>query len=562
MIREVRSGPGRPPLALLLTAQRRLLTSARVEVVLKDDSRSCRIQPCLPPTPALYAIGQPRFRLVTGQSFVLDVDRQHDSTAQPLDKPKDVSSLPVGLPIQRARQPHHNGSQAVTLPLQGRDFSGDDIDPLLEGPGDVENAQRPRQHGRNVTNGKPNPSLANVDTEDTHTSTIMVAMSQRTRLIILFATIPVVVFTMVGGFLGQAVAREDAYRHLRIFEDVVSLISKNYVEEVELDAVMDGALKGLAGGLDTDSTYLTRIDVSRVESRAPLPDGALGLEVTSRYYLQIIAARPDSPAARAGLVPGDFIRAIDGQSTRQLSALEGRVRLRGEPGSTVTLSLLRGNTAEPYDLQLTRQRLTAPAVTTRTVDGNIGYLRVSTFAAGAADEIGTAVESLVDRRARALLIDVRNAAGGSFEEGISAARLFVDAGTLLRRVEQRDREIVVEANAGSEAIDTPLVLLTNLGTAHAAELFVAGLSSAGRADTVGQRTAGRASLQRLVKLPDGTGLWLSWARYAKASGGPIHRFGVEPTVEVEIPFVELGEPIPPGDPILDQGLLHLRSAVL
>ena len=390
----------------------------------------------------------------------------------------------------------------------------------------------------------------------------MVVMSQRARLIILFATIPVVVFTMVGGFLGQAVAREDTYRHLRIFEDVVSLISENYVEEVDLDAVLKGALSGLAAGLDTDSAYLSSAEVSRLESGFPLPDGALGLEVTSQYYLQIIAARPDSPAARAGLIPGDFIRAIDGQPTRRLSAVEGSARLRGEPGSAVTLSLLRGNTTEPYDVRLTRERLTAPAVTARTMDGDIGYVRVSEFAIGTADDLGAAVESLVGQGVSALLVDVRSAAGGSYEEGISAARLFVDVGTLVKRVEQGEQEVVVEANAGNDAIDTPLVLLTNLGTAHAAELFVAGLSSAGRADTVGQRTAGRTSLQRLVKLPDGTGLWLSWARYVKASGDPIHRFGVKPTVEVDVPFVELGEPVPAGDPILDQGLEHLRSAVL
>lgn len=390
----------------------------------------------------------------------------------------------------------------------------------------------------------------------------MVGMSQRARLIVLFTTIPVVAFTMVGGFLGQAVAREDTYRHLRIFEDVVSLISENYVEDVDLDAVLKGALGGLAAGLDTDSAYLSVEDVLRLESGSPLPEGALGLEVTSQYYLQIVAARPDSPAARAGLIPGDFIRAIDDQPTRRLSAVEGSARLRGEPGSAVTLSLLRGNTAEPYDVRLTRERLAAPAVTARAMEGNIGYVRVSEFSIGTADALSTAVESLVGQGARALLVDVRNAAGGSYEEGISAARLFVDGGTLLKRVEQGDQEVVVEATAGSDAIDAPLVLLTNLGTAHAAELFVAGLSSAGRADTVGQRTAGRASLQRLVKLPDGTGLWLSWARYVKPSGDPIHRLGVEPTVEVDVPFVELGEPVPTGDPILDQGLTHLRSAVL
>ena len=384
-------------------------------------------------------------------------------------------------------------------------------------------------------------------------------MSRRARLVVLFATLPIVAFTMVGGFLGRAVAEEDTYRHLRIFEDVVSLIANNYVEDVELDGVMEGALRGLAGGLDSDSTFLSAAEVEWMESGAPLPEGELGIVVSSRYYIQIIAARDDSPASRAGLVPGDYIRAIDGETTRLLSAFEGERLLRGEPGTTVEVSLLRGNTQEPYDIVLTRERLTPVPVEGRLMD-TVGHIRVAAFESGTAQDLEAEVARLLGSGADRLLIDVRGAAGGSFEEGIAAARLFVESGTLLRRVEHGDREIEVQATAGSNAISAPIVLLTNLGTAHAAELFVASLTGAGRAETVGQRTGGRASLQRLVKLPDDTGLWLSWARYQDAAGEPVHRFGVQPTVEVEVPFVELGESAPAGDPILERGLEHLRAS--
>ena len=390
----------------------------------------------------------------------------------------------------------------------------------------------------------------------------MVSMSRRARLVILFVSVPVVAFTMVGGFLGQSVDREDTYRHLRIFEDVVSLIGSNYVEEVDLEDVIEGSLRGLAGGLDSDSAFLSADDVRRMESGEPLPNGEIGIEVTSQYYLQVIAARPESPASRAGLIPGDFIRAIDGQTTRRLSALEGRKRLRGKPGTSVKLSIIRGNQSEPSDLELVRQRVTNRALTMSLLDEGFGYIRINRFSTGASEELATAVTELRDSGARALLIDVRSAAGGSFEEGISAARLFVSSGTLLRRTEHGDRQVDVTANAGTEAVDMPLVLLTDFGTAHAAELFVAGLSGTSRADTVGQRTAGRASLQKLVKLSDGTGLWLSWARYLQASGDPIHRSGIQPTVEVEISVVQLGEPVPSGDEVLEQGLEHLRSTIL
>ncbi len=383
-------------------------------------------------------------------------------------------------------------------------------------------------------------------------------MSTRTRLAFLLLTLPVVAFTLVGGYLGQAVAREDTYRHLRIFEDVVSLITENYVEDADLEEVMSGALRGLTNGLDTDSTYLSPEQVARLESAARVTGAGVGVETTSQYYTQIVAVRDRSPASRAGLRPGDYIRAIDDEPTRRLSSLESAERLRGAPGSTVRLSLLRGNTSEPYDIELVREAPHGPSVTTRILPDGIGYLRVAQFPAGVSAEIEHAARQLVADGAIQLLVDVRNCAGGVFDEGIAAARLFVASGTLLLRAETGGREARIEATAGDGAIDTPLVLLTNYGTAHAAELFVAGLTTGGeRAESVGQRTAGRVSLQKLVRLPDGSGLWLSWARYQHASGDSLHRRGVEPTIAVNVPRVELGEPAPAGDPILERALEHI-----
>ena len=379
-------------------------------------------------------------------------------------------------------------------------------------------------------------------------------MHPRTRLIILTMTFPVVAFTLLGGYLGQAVAREGAYRHLRIFEDVVSLITENYVEDADLDAVMDGALRGLTSGLDTDSAYLTPEEAARVERGDPAPPGGIGVETTSRYYTQIVAVRDDSPAARAGLRPGDYVRTIDDQSTRRLSSIESAALLRGEPGSTVRLSLLRGNTSEPYDVALVREEPVGPNVTGRMLSGGVGYLRVAAFPAGTAAEIAREAARLTADGAARLVVDVRNCGGGSFDEGIEAARLFVASGTLLQREETGGGRTPIEAGAGSAAIDTPLVLLTDYGTAHAAELFAAGLTGSGRAEAVGRRTAGRVSVQQLVRLQDGGGLWLSQARYLQASGDPLHRSGVEPAVVVEPPTVELGEPAPAGDPVLERAL--------
>src|SRR5882672_5581405 len=144
-------------------------------------------------------------------------------------------------------------------------------------------------------------------------------MSSRTRIIVMSITAPVIAFAIVGGFLGRVIAREDTYQHLKI------------VEEVDLDRVMHGAMHGLADALDPDSAYLAPDQVREVESGAPLAPAGVGLELTRQYYLRVIAARDNSPAWKAGLRTGDYIRAINDKPTREMSVWEGIRALRGTP---------------------------------------------------------------------------------------------------------------------------------------------------------------------------------------------------------------------------------------
>src|SRR4030088_1133879 len=168
-------------------------------------------------------------------------------------------------------------------------------------------------------------------------------MSSRTRVLVMSLSAPVIAFAIVGGFLGRVMAREDTYQHLKIFDDVVGLIASNYVEEANLDKVMRGAMHGLADGLDPDSAYLTPDEVKQVEAGTPLPAAGVGLELTRQYYLRVIAARDNSPAAKAGLHTGDYIRAINEMPTREMSVWEGIRALRGTPGSKVSVTVIRGN---------------------------------------------------------------------------------------------------------------------------------------------------------------------------------------------------------------------------
>jgi carboxyl-terminal processing protease len=384
-------------------------------------------------------------------------------------------------------------------------------------------------------------------------------MTSRTRWIVLLISTPLVAFVIIGGLLGRASAKEGSYPHLRIFEDVVSLILGSYVEEPDMDKVMDGAMRGLAEGLDADSAYLTPAEVKLVESTNPAPGGTPGLELTRQYYLRVIAARDGSSAEKAGIRTGDSVRAIDGKPTRNLSALEGMRMLRGPVGSKVTLTILRDSLADPHEVSLTREAEATADVSGKIQSPGVGYVRIAAFGPNVATRIKTQVATLAKQGATQFLLDVRGTAQGAIADGIAASRLFVGTGTLTTLEARGQANTVEKAAKGDGAITQPLVLLSTTGTSGAAEVFAAALVDNKRATLVGERTLGRAALQKLVKLPDGSGLWMTWARYLAPSGTVIHGTGLTPAVEVEQPDVEFGGAVPTDDPILDKAIEQLTQ---
>jgi len=397
-------------------------------------------------------------------------------------------------------------------------------------------------------------------------------MTLKTRLSILLLSTPVLIFVVVGGLIGRASATggDDTYRELRVFNDVLQLVLKNYVEEVKVDRAMEGALKGLADGLDPDSAYLTPQQVAAVQSGAPLPDGDIGIELTRQYYLRVIAARDASPAAKAGLQTGDYVRAIDGRPTRDMSVFEGTRLLRGQPGSKVTLTVIRGNAADPHEVPLVREKPAAAVVSGKIAAPEVGYLRVTSFREGIVDQLKKQIAELSRGGAKSLIIDIRHTAEGPLDNGVAAARLFVKSGTLAIKGQREpdadknktaasapapNREMIT-AGSGDGAIDLPVQILITTGTSGASEVFAAALDGNKRADLVGERTLGRAALQKLVKLPENRGLWLTYARYLTPAGESIQGKGLKPDVEVEDNDVaDFGQVVSDNkDPILDAAI--------
>ena len=385
-------------------------------------------------------------------------------------------------------------------------------------------------------------------------------MSSRTRALVLSITAPVIAFVLVGGVLGRVLAREETYQHLKIFDDVVSLISSNYVEPANLDKVMRGAMNGLVDSLDADSAYLSADQVKQFESTAAPAPAETGLELTRQYYLRVIATRENSPAAKAGLRPGDYVRAINDTPTRDMSTWEGMRALRGAAGSKVRLTVFRNNQADPHDVELTREVIPAGDVTAKIAAPGIGYVRVPSIGARTLDQIKTQVATLTKEGATRLIVDVRRTASGTFDQGLGLARLFVAKGTLAQRdVKGAPAKDMIVSNTGDGSVTQPMVVLVDSGTAGASELFASALSGNKRADLVGEHTIGRAGMQKLIKLPDGSALWLTTSRYLTPDGKPLHEKGLEPTVGVELPEVEFGQPAPAGDPALDKALEKLAE---
>ena len=309
------------------------------------------------------------------------------------------------------------------------------------------------------------------------------AMNSRARLVLLFISAPIVLLVVTGGFMSQATAsRDETYRPMRVFQEVVPLILSSYVEPVNSDSIMQGAMHGLAEGLDPDSSYLTPAQVAAFTSAGPAPKGNVGLELTRQYYLRVIAARDGSPAARAGLRTGDFIRGIDGKPTREMSVLLGSRLLQGPPGSKVSLTILRGNAAEPHTVELVREATPSLAVTSRIVRPGIGLVRVPSFAAHTPAQIREQFAAVGKQGAEQMLVDLRGTAEGELDQGIAAARLFVARGVLATR-ESRTGKTPIEAEANDGGIAAPVMLLVDNGTSGAAEVFAAALDGERAHDT-------------------------------------------------------------------------------
>jgi carboxyl-terminal processing protease len=302
------------------------------------------------------------------------------------------------------------------------------------------------------------------------------------------------------------------------------------VEEPDMKNVTLGAVNGLLVSLDPFSSYLNADQYKQYQKTMAQPKAGVGLLLSRKYgfELGVVDAIPGSPADKAGLATGDIIEAINGISTRDMPLAYADVLLLGEAGSTVELTVLRLRKPEPSKITLTRAAVQPPHPTARMLDGEIGYVAAPDLIAGSSAEVASLVSGLVKQGAKKLVLDLRHSALNVPEEGISLANLFLAKGTIASLSGQKVEKKTFEADPAKTIYQGPLVVLTNRGTAGAAEIAAAALADNQRAQVVGERSYGDAAVRKPILTDDGGAVLLAVAKYYTPAGKAVQDASVVP----------------------------------
>jgi carboxyl-terminal processing protease len=327
-----------------------------------------------------------------------------------------------------------------------------------------------------------------------------------------------------------------AYNKLKLFGDVLSVIQNSYVEEPSTDNLIQGAIKGMVQTLDPHSSYLTPDMLKQVEVETRGAFGGLGIEIGVKDgMLTIIAPIEDTPAARAGLKAGDVIVKIENDATRDMTINDAVKRMRGEPDTKVTIWIAREEFAEPKAFTLTRAIIKIKSVKAKDMGDGIGYVKLTQFQSDTDSELEKALQEQIKTKAglKGLVLDLRNNPGGLLDQAVKVSDKFVESGLIVYtdgRIENQKVKYLAHKEGTYNGF--PIVVLVNAGSASASEIVSGCLQDHGRAIILGTRTFGKASVQTILPLDDGSALRLTTARYYTPNGRSIQAKGIEPDIVV------------------------------
>ena len=358
-------------------------------------------------------------------------------------------------------------------------------------------------------------------------------MSSRTKLFIASSSICLVFVLLFGAMRGKSASPEDTYRHLAVYTEVLSRIKSDYVEEPDMKSVTLGAVNGLLESIDPYASYLNADQYKQWLKSKDQHKADVGLVLSKKFgYVGIVDAIPGSPAAKAGLTTTDVLETINGVATRDMPLAFAQLLLQGDPGTTVEVGVLRFRKPEPQKLTLTRAMIQYPAVTAKMMPDQVGVVDVESLEGSNVKDAASKIEELQKQGAKELVLDLRHCATGAPEEGAKLANLFLDKGLITYTEGQKVPRQDVSATAAADVSHLPLAVLVNRGTAGGAEIAAAALLDDKRAEVVGERTYGDASIRKPITMDDGSAVILSVAKYYSPSGKAIQDTGVTPSVPV------------------------------
>lgn len=361
----------------------------------------------------------------------------------------------------------------------------------------------------------------------------------------------IAMYAVVGGMLSPWTRAQqpinDAGAQIRIFESVLQHIQNDYVDAPNLEKVRFGALRGLVGGLDPYSSYLTAQQVADFNAAKTTKKVGIGAEFSQvSLYLYVISVIKDSDADKAGLKAGDVIEYIENKATRDISLYDARQMILGDAGTAVNLRVLRAG-AKPQTLKVTRGSYKVPAPESRVEANKTGVIKVFSLEGGEANQIKTQVQNLSKQGVQKIVLDLRGVATGGIDEAVAVANIFIKDGEIAKII-GKDNKVVKSfaADPSKVVFDGKVAVLIDLGSAGAAEVVASAFLDRKRGEVVGERSFGSGTEQQLFPLRGGDGLLLTTAKWASASGVPFlgddrASMGVKPSVEVKRP--DTPEPI-------------------
>jgi carboxyl-terminal processing protease len=374
--------------------------------------------------------------------------------------------------------------------------------------------------------------------------------------LVIGALLVVLTLSLGGSAVSKVTDNAATYEQLRLFTEVLSIVQNQYVDEVPPKELIYSAIKGTLRGLDPHSSFLDPDSYREMQVETSGSFGGLGIEITLKDdILTVVSPIDGTPAYRAGLLTGDRIVKIDGLSTKDMQLADAVKRMRGKPGSKVTITVLREGWAEPKDFDIVREQIKVQSVKAVPMGDGIEYLKLRQFQEQSPHDLETQLEKFSKDGMKALILDLRNNPGGLLTAAVEVSEKFIDDGKLVVYTEGRVRNqnMRFSAHAKRGYSQMPMVILVNQGSASASEIVAGALQDWGRATIVGTQTFGKGSVQTIIPLSDGSGLRLTTAKYFTPKGRSIHGKGITPDVIVEVPKEPAPKerPLPSADPLED-----------